>query len=99
MANRRYGKARLVGGVRIERTFTSAMDARAWHRRMKEGWRRHFVTEVNIYSDKECTRSMLRGFDMLRFRLDCEDYGLPAAFDWANEGKYGWEGMPEMIKK
>lgn len=96
---KRYGKARLVGGARIEREFDNALEALEWYKRVKKGWRRHFVTDAMIYNEKYCTRPMLRGFDMLRFRLDVEDYGLPAAYDWANEGKYGSEGMPEMLKK
>jgi hypothetical protein len=98
-SNKRYGKARIIGGARIVRVFESRDAAMAWHKRVTEEWRRVFVTEAMVYIDEDCTRPILQGFDMLRFRCDCEDYGLHKAYAWANEGKYGIEGMPEMLKR
>ena len=101
MANseKRYGKARLRGGIRFERVFKEELDAIAWYDSIVLGWRRIFVTDAMIYEDAEHRRPMLEGFDMLHFRCDVEDYGLHHAYDWAQEGKYGSEGMPEIIKR
>ena len=100
MANssKRYGGARLVGGIRISHEFDNPLQAIEWHRKVTEGWRRHFVTDAMIYVDDEHRRPMLEGFDMLRFRCDAEDYGLHNAYDWANEGKYGYDIPGILIK-
>ena len=94
----RYGKARLIGGARIVREFADAPSAYRWHDRVTKGWRRVFVTEAMVYADKDCTRKCLEDFDMLAFRCDTEDYGFHNSHKWANEGKYGIEGMPEILK-
>lgn len=96
---KRYGKARLVGGIRFEREFDHPIKAIEWYKRMTKGWCKIFVTECMIYNNAECTRPMLRGFDMLAFRCDTEDYGFHNSHKWANEGKYGVEGMPEILKR
>lgn len=96
---KRYGKARLVGGLRIVREFNGAIEAYQWHKRVTKGWHRHFVTEAMVYIDKECTRKCLEGFDMLAFRCDTEDYGFHKSYEWANEGKYGIDGMPAILKR
>ena len=98
-SEKKYGKARLIGGARVFHEFEDSVKAIEWHERMTKGWRRHFVTECMIYNDADCTDKMLRGFDMLAFRCDTEDYGLHKSYAWANEGKYGIEGMPEMLKR
>lgn len=96
--SKKYGVARLVGGMRISHEFEDSLQAIEWHRTVTEGWRRHFVTNAMIYEDAEHRRPMLEGFDMLRFRCDAEDYGFHNAYDWANEFKYGRD-IPEILIK
>ena len=87
---KRYGKARLIGGARLLREFDNTLDAYEWHLKMTKGWRRHFVTDIMLYADKDCTRRCLVGFDMLAFRCDTEDYGFHIALENARQLKYGY---------
>lgn len=95
---KRYGKARLIGGAIVFREFDNTLDAYEWHLKMTKGWRRHFVTEIMLYADSDCTRRCLEGFDMLAFRCDTEDYGFHIALENARQLKYGYP-VPEIFKE
>lgn len=94
---KRYGKARLVGGIRVFHEFDNTLEAYEWHLKMTKGWRRHFVTEIMIYADRDCTRRCLQGFDMLAMRCDIEDFGFHTALENARQLKYGTP-IPELFK-
>lgn len=96
---KKYGRALLKIGCLTEKEFADSVEAVEWHKRMTTGWRRHLVDAAMIYNDKGCTDKMLRDFDMVAFLLDTRKHGLHRAYAWANEGKYGYEGMPEMLKR
>lgn len=98
-SEKKYGKARLIGGARVFHEFEDSVKAIEWYESMTKGWRKHLVTECMIYNDADCTDKMLRDFDMVAFLLDTRKHGLHRAYAWANEGKYGIEGMPEMLKR
>ena len=100
-SNKRYGKARYIGGARVVREFADAPSAYRWHERVTKGWRRVFVTDAMVYADKECTRKCLEGFDMLAMRCDTEDYGFHIALENARELKYGYPipGIFERVER
>lgn len=97
-SEKKYGRARIVGGVRVFHEFGNSVEAIEWHKRVTKGWRKVFVTDAMIYNDADCTDKMLAEFDMLALRFDTEDYGFHKAYEWAQQGKYGSD-MPEILVK
>lgn len=94
---KKYGMVRLIWGVRIRHEFNGSIEALEWRERLTKSWRRHFVSASMVYNDADCTDKMLKEFDMLRFQCDSEDYGFHRAYEWVQEGKYGFEGIPEIL--
>ena len=96
---KKYGMARLIWGTRVRHEFDGSNEAVEWYYKVTKGWRKHFVSSAMIYNDEDCTDKIMREFDMFGFECDVEDYGFHFAYDWANEGKYGRKGMPEILKR
>lgn len=96
---KKYGKVRYVWGTRIRHEFDGSIAALEWRNRTMNGWLRFLISSSMVYNDADCTDKMLKEFDMLRFECDAEDYGFHRAYDWAQEGKYGFEGMPEILRR
>lgn len=89
---RKYGRARLKGGIYIVRKFDNALAAIQWYDRLHTGWLRWLVTGngqgVMIYHDRACTAKIVTHFDAFRYFRDMERKGFHVAWAKYKAGLY-----------